>query len=33
VFDGDRVLMEIFGLKRNEIIDWRKLHREKLHNV
>jgi hypothetical protein len=27
------LLRRIFGLKRCEIIDWRKFHAEKLHNL
>jgi hypothetical protein len=29
----NRVLRRIFGLKRDEIIGWRKLHNEELHNL
>jgi hypothetical protein len=29
----NRVLMRIFGPKRDDVIDWRKLHNEKLHNL
>jgi hypothetical protein len=28
----NRVLRRIFGYKRDEIIGWRKLHKEELHN-
>jgi hypothetical protein len=31
---GNRVLRNIFGLKRDEVTgDWRKLHNEELHNL
>jgi hypothetical protein len=31
---GNRVLRRIFGSKRDEVTrDWRKLHKEKLHNL
>jgi hypothetical protein len=32
VFEN-RVLRRIFGPKRDEVIGWRKLHREELHNM
>jgi uncharacterized membrane protein len=32
VFEN-RVLRKIFGPKRDEVIDWRKLHNEELHNL
>jgi hypothetical protein len=33
VFEN-RVLIQIFGLKRDEVIrGWRKLHNEELHNL
>jgi hypothetical protein len=32
VFEN-RVLRRIFGSKRDEVIGWRKLHNEELHNL
>jgi hypothetical protein len=32
VFEN-RVLRRIFGLKRDEVTGWRKLHNEELHNL
>jgi hypothetical protein len=32
VFEN-RVLTKIFGLRRDEVIGWRKLHNEGLHNL
>jgi hypothetical protein len=29
----NRVLRRIFGAKRDEVIGWRKLHNEELHNL
>jgi hypothetical protein len=29
----NRVLREIFGPERDEVIGWRKLHNEELHNL